>query len=184
MYEEINYILNIQDVMFEWFRKLPDGVVPLGTKFVFNVKENPEDDIYRAGLVAQGFDQIFGVNYDQVFSPTTRANTFRLFLFFVLSFDMSLPIHLDATKAFMNSDIDYDIWVLSPKDPGEIFFKKGSVYKTKKCLYGIHQASARWFKDVEKILFGIGFKNLIAEPCFFYSAKRRSIDIYYYILLV
>ena len=173
MFEEINYILNIQDVMFEWFGKLPNGVVPLGTKFVFKIKEkeDPEDDIYRARLVAQGFDQIFGVNYDEVFSPTTRANTFRLFLYFVLLFDMSLPIHLDATKAFMNSDIDYDIWVLPPKDPDEIFFKKGSIYKLKKCLYGIHQASARWFKDVEKMLLDLGFKNLLAEPCFFYTTK-------------
>jgi hypothetical protein len=71
----------------------------------------------------------------------------------------------------MNSDIDYEIWVLPPKDPNEIFLKKGSVYKLKKCLYGTHQASARWFKDVEKMLFDFGFKNLQAEPCFFYSAK-------------
>ena len=80
---------------------------------------------------------------------------------------MSLPIYLDATKVFMNSDIDYYNWVLPQKDPNEIFFKKGSVYKLKKYLYGIHQASARWFKDVEKMLFDFGFKNLIAEPCFF-----------------
>ena len=91
MFEEVDYILNIQDVMFEWFLPLPEGVVPLGTKFVFKVKEkeDPEDDVYRARLVAQGFDQIFGVNYDQVFSPTTRANTFRLFVYFVLLFEMS-----------------------------------------------------------------------------------------------
>ena len=173
MYDECNYIVNIKNVMYEWLLPLPDGVIPLGTKFVFKVKEkeDPEDDIYRARLVAQGFDQIFGVNYDEVFSPTTRANTFRLFLYFVLLFDMSLPIHLDATKAFMNSDIDYDIWVLPPKDPDEIFFKKGSVYKLNKCLYGIHQASAMWFKDVEKMLFDLGFKNLQAEPCFFYTTK-------------
>ena len=173
IYDEVNYILNIQQVMFEWKKPLPAGVIPLGTKFVFKVKEkeNPNDDVYRARLVAQGYDQVFGVNYDQVFSPTTRANTFRLFLYFVLLFDMSLPIHLDATKAFMNSDIDYDIWVLPPKDPDEIFFKRGSVYKLKKCLYGIHQASARWFKDVERMLFDFGFKNLKAEPCFFYSTK-------------
>ena len=50
VFEEINYILNIQEVMFEWFKPLPDGVVPLGTKFVFKIKEkeDPEDDIYRA----------------------------------------------------------------------------------------------------------------------------------------
>jgi hypothetical protein len=45
---------------------------------------------------------------------------------------MSLPIHLDATKAFTNSEIDYDIWVLPPKDPDEVFFKKGSINKLKK----------------------------------------------------
>ena len=173
MLDEVNYIFNIQHVMEKWQGPLPHGVKPLGTKFVFKVKEkeNPDDDVYRARLVAQGYDQIFGINYDQVFSPTTRANSFRLFLYFVLLFDMALPIHLDATKAFMNSLIDYDIWVYPPKDPDEIFFKKGSIYKLKKCLYGIHQASARWFKDVEKMLFDFGFKNLTAEPCFFYTAK-------------
>lgn len=86
MFEEVEYILDIQEVMYEWLIPLPDGVVHLSTKFVFKIKEkeDPEDDIYRARLVAQGFDQIFGVNYDQVFAPTTRKTLSYYFVFCVI----------------------------------------------------------------------------------------------------
>ena len=43
---------------------------------------------------------------------------------------MTIHIHLDAVKAYMNSDIDTDIWVYPPHDPDEVFFKKGNRIQT------------------------------------------------------
>jgi hypothetical protein len=170
MAEEIDCIFK-KSVWFQWFRALPPGVKPLGTKFVFKVKEKdePEDDVYRARLVVQGFDQILGVDFFETFSPTTKANSLRLLLYFVLLFDMTIPIHLDAVKAYMNSDIDTDIWVYPPHDPDEVFFKKGTVFKLKKALYGLKQSGRLWHQLVDDMLKKLGFKNLKSEPCFYYS---------------
>ena len=171
MFNEVSYIQYEKQVWIVWLGRIPKGVIPLKTRFVFKVKEkeNPDDDIFRARLVTLGFDQIFGINFDETFSPTTKANILRLFLYFVLLFDMTLPIHLDAVKAYMNSDIDADIWVLPPKDPNEIFFKKGTVFKLKKAIYGLKQAGRLWHELVHKMLVSLGFQTLKTEPCFYYS---------------
>jgi len=175
MRDEIDCIQFQMHVWERWYDVLPPGVKPLGTRFVFKIKEkdNPEDDIFRARLVVQGYSQQWGIDFDETFSPTTRANTLRLYLYLVLLFDMTLPVHLDAVKAYMNSDIDTDIWVYPPKDPSETFFKRGSIYKLKKALYGLKQAGRLWHKLAEKMLFDLGFKNLKSEPCFFYSVKAN-----------
>ena len=173
MFDEIDCIENEMKVWVVHHGDLPAHVKPLGTRFVFKVKEkeNPEDDVFRARLVVQGFDQQHGIDFDETFSPTSRANTFRLFLYLILLFDMTLPVHLDAVKAYMNSDIDADIWVYPPKDPDEIFFKKGTVFKLLKALYGLKQAGRLWHRLAEQMLFDLGFKNLTSEPCFFYSVR-------------
>jgi hypothetical protein len=64
MAEEIDCIYK-KSVWFQLFRALPPGVKTLGTKFVFKVKEKeePKEDIYRARLVVQGFDQILEVDF-------------------------------------------------------------------------------------------------------------------------
>ena len=78
-------------------------------------------------------------------------------------------LFLDAVKAYMNSDIDTDIWVYPPHDPDEVFFKKGSVFKLKKALYGLKQSGRLWHQLLDEMLKKIGFKNLKSEPCFYYS---------------
>ena len=172
---EIDCIAKEKDVWVEWHRRLPPGVKPLGTRFVFKIKEKdkPEDNVYRARLVVQGFEQKYGIDYEETFSPTTKANSLRLFLYFVLLYDMTLPVHLDAVKAYMNSDIDTDIWVYPPKDPNEIFFKRGTVFKLKKALYGLKQSGRLWHKLVDNMLKNLGFQNLQSEPCFYYSVIKN-----------
>jgi hypothetical protein len=175
MKDEIDCIATQKKVWYPWRGRIPPGVKPLGTRFVFKVKEkeSPEDDIYRARLVVQGFEQRYGIDYDETFSPTTKANSLRLFLYFVLLYDMTLPIHLDAVKAYMNSDIDTDIWVYPPNDPDEIFFKRGMLFKLKKALYGLKQSGRLWHKLIDEMLKKLGFKNLKSEPCFYYSVIKN-----------
>ena len=179
MYDEIFCIQSEMRVWKQWHGPLPQGVKPLGTRFVFKIKEKdkPEDDVFRARLVVQGFNQQHGIDFDETFSPTTRANTLRLYLYLVLLFDLTLPVHLDAVKAYMNSDIDTDIWVYPPSDPDEIFFRKGTVFKLLKALYGLKQAGRLWHQLAEQMLFDLGFKNLKSEPCFFYSVIKNVLTL-------
>ena len=175
--DEINCIENEKQV---WYKESPPkGKQPLGTRFVFKQKEKDDidDDVFRARLVVQGYNQVHGIDFEETFSPTVKAHTFRLFLYFILLFDMTLPVHLDAIKAYMNSDIDADIWVFPPKDPDEIFFKKGTTYRLKKALYGLKQSGRLWYDLARKLLIDLGFKSATTEPCFFYCLREGVLCI-------
>jgi hypothetical protein len=61
---------------------LPSGCKAIGLKWVFKVKRDPTGKIvkYKARLIAKGYAQIQGVDYDEVFAPIARLETVRLLL--------------------------------------------------------------------------------------------------------
>ena len=61
---------------------LPKDKKAIGSKWVFKVKYDQDGTVqrYKACLVAQGFDQRYGSDYDEVFAPVARASTFRILL--------------------------------------------------------------------------------------------------------
>ena len=65
---------------------------------------------YEARLVAQGFFQVFGVDYTDTYSSVAKFDSIRIFL--SISVQLGLTIHtINVDTAFLNADIDEDIWV-------------------------------------------------------------------------
>ena len=62
--------------------ELPKDRTAIGCRWVFKIKENEDKNErqYKARLVAQGFTQKYGVDYDEIFAPVTRSATFRTLL--------------------------------------------------------------------------------------------------------
>ena len=85
---------------------LPEGRRAIGSKWVFKIKTNALGEIqqYKARLVAQGFSQKFGTEYDQVFAPVVLQSTFRIMLTIAAKQRMRV-IHLDAKTAFLNGTL-------------------------------------------------------------------------------
>ncbi|KAK6143111.1 hypothetical protein DH2020_023459 [Rehmannia glutinosa] len=86
---------------------LPPDKNPIGCKWVFKIKRNPDGTVgrYKARLVAKGYTQMPGLDYTETFSPVVRPATIRTVL--SLSVSRSWKIRqLDVDNAFLNGDLD------------------------------------------------------------------------------
>lgn len=139
---------------------LPPGRVPVTCKWVFKIKNNENGNkIHKARLVARGFSQKAGIDYQETYAPTVRLSSIRVFL--SVSVQEQYHIHqMDAKAAFLQGDLDEDIYMTQP--PG---YAKGSntFCHLKKALYGLKQAPRQWFKRIKSVLETTNFKMSCAD---------------------
>ncbi|GJS81118.1 ribonuclease H-like domain-containing protein [Tanacetum coccineum] len=112
----------------------------IGTKWVFRNKldENGVVSRNKARLVAQGYNQQEGIDYDETYAPVARLESIRILLAYACALDFKL-FQMDVKSAFLNGFINEEVYVAQP--PGFIDFEKPDhVYKLKKALYGLKQA--------------------------------------------
>ncbi|GJZ45904.1 putative ribonuclease H-like domain-containing protein [Tanacetum coccineum] len=125
---------------------LPHGMKVIGTKWVYRNKRDERGVVVRnkARLVAQGYTQEEGIDYDEVFAPVARIEAIRLFLAFA-SFMGFIVYQMDVKSAFLYGTIDEEVYVSQP--PGFIDPDHPTkVYKVVKALYGLHQAPRAWYE--------------------------------------
>nr|GEV85711.1 hypothetical protein [Tanacetum cinerariifolium] len=90
-------------------------------------------------LVAQGYTQEEGINYDEVFAHVARIKAIRLFLAYV-SFKDFVVYQIDVKSAFLYGKIEEEVYVCQPPGFEDLNFPD-RVYKVEKVLYRLHQAS-------------------------------------------
>ena len=96
--------------------ELPKGRSSVGSKWMFKKKVNEEgvDERYKARIVAQGFSQKFGLDYDETFCPVVCFESVRTVI--ALSVQHSLRIHqMDVTAAFLNGDLQEEVFMSQPE---------------------------------------------------------------------
>ncbi|GJZ38081.1 copia protein [Tanacetum coccineum] len=136
---------------------LPYGKKAIGTKWVYRNKKDERGIVVRnkAKLVAQGYKQEVGIDYDEVFAPVARIEAIRLFLAYA-SFMNFLVYQMDVKSAFFYDTTEEKVYVSQP--PGFVdpeFPEK--VYKVEKALYGLHQAPKAWYETLSTYLLDNGF---------------------------
>nr|GEW46169.1 retrovirus-related Pol polyprotein from transposon TNT 1-94 [Tanacetum cinerariifolium] len=141
--------------------ELPNGKRAIGTKWVFRNKKDERGIVIKnkARLVAQGYTQEEGIDYDEVFALVARIEAIRLFLAYA-SFKDFVVYQMDVKSAFLYGQIEEEVYVCQPpgfKDPNFTDI----VYKVKNALYGLHQAPrACQDKYVNEILNKFGFSDV------------------------
>ncbi|GJW31764.1 putative ribonuclease H-like domain-containing protein [Tanacetum coccineum] len=146
----------------------PNGKKAIGTKWVYRNKKDERGIVVRnkARLVAQGYKQEEGIDYDEVFAPVARVEAIRLFLAFA-SF-MNFPMYqMDVKSAFLYGTNEEEVYVCQPLGFVDPEFPE-IVYKVEKALYGLHQAPRAWYEtllylSVDDIIFGSTKKSLCDE---------------------
>ncbi|GJU89463.1 copia protein [Tanacetum coccineum] len=119
----------------------PKNMTIIGTKWVFRNKldENGIVSRNKARLVAQGYNQQEGIDYDETYSPVARLESIRILLAYACALDFKL-FQMDVKSAFLNGFINEEVYVAQP--PGFIDFEKPDhVYKLKKALYGLNTST-------------------------------------------
>nr|KYP50613.1 Retrovirus-related Pol polyprotein from transposon TNT 1-94 [Cajanus cajan]KYP50614.1 Retrovirus-related Pol polyprotein from transposon TNT 1-94 [Cajanus cajan]KYP50615.1 Retrovirus-related Pol polyprotein from transposon TNT 1-94 [Cajanus cajan]KYP50623.1 Retrovirus-related Pol polyprotein from transposon TNT 1-94 [Cajanus cajan] len=94
---------------------LPHGKRPVGCRWVYAIKVGPDGivDRLKAKLVAEGYTQIYGLDFSDIFSLVAKIPTVRLFL--VMAAIRHWPLHqLDIKNVFLHGDLDEEIYMEQP----------------------------------------------------------------------
>ncbi|PRQ50148.1 putative RNA-directed DNA polymerase [Rosa chinensis] len=85
----------------------PPSVKPVGHKWVFVRKRNEKNEVlrYKARLVAQGFSQRPGIDYEETYSPVMDVITFRYLVSLVVSEGLEMQL-MDVVTAYLYGDLD------------------------------------------------------------------------------
>ncbi len=153
------WLLAMQEELLQFERNNVWSLVPtpkdktiIGTKWVYRNKKDDTGLIIRnkARLVAQGYNQQEGIDYDETYAPVARLEAIRMLLAYACYKDFKL-FQMDVKSAFLNGFISEDIYVKQP--PGfENHIFPNHVYKLNKALYGLKQAPRAWYDRLSGFL--------------------------------
>ncbi|KAJ9544837.1 hypothetical protein OSB04_024544, partial [Centaurea solstitialis] len=124
----------------------------IGSKWIFRNKLDEIGTIIRnkARLVAQGYRQEEGIDYDETFAPVARLEAIRLFLAFAAHMNFKV-YQMDIKNAFLNGKLNEEVYVAQPSGFVDPKFPD-HVYKLNKALYGLKQAPRAWYDTLSTFL--------------------------------
>ena len=144
-------------------------------KWVFEIKRN---GIFRCRLVACGYSQVGGVDFDQIYNSVVNDVTFRIMLTAKLVWGLQSGL-FDVETAFLNADMDKELYMAIPEG---LDAEADECLKLLKATYGTVQAARAfglWFAEKMK---KIGFKQSSADPCLF--IRRNELGLVMVIIYI
>ncbi|GJS38474.1 putative ribonuclease H-like domain-containing protein [Tanacetum coccineum] len=143
-----------------------------------NPKRNKKDERgivikNKARLVAQGYTQEEGIDYNEVFAPVARIEAIRLFLAYA-SFKDFVVYQMDVKSAFLYGKIEEEVYVCQPLGFEDPDFPD-RVYKVEKALYGLHQAPRAWYETLLTYLLDNGFQRGKIDKTLFIRRDKGDI---------
>ena len=155
----------------------PSGRTIVKCRWVYAVKRTVAGSIerYRARLVAKGFSQKAGIDFDETFSPVVKYDSLRIILSIAAAQDLDL-FQFDVSSAFLYGDLAEEIYLEQPegfRSPG----REGDVYRLHKCLYGLKQAGRVWNAKFDGLVTAFGLTPSSVDPCVYYYRKENVVLI-------
>ncbi|PLW39423.1 hypothetical protein PCASD_08000 [Puccinia coronata f. sp. avenae] len=145
------------------------------SKWVFKIKRRPDRTIQKlkARLVAMGYSQVQGLDYDEVFSPTLRLETLRLILSLLGSQNWK-GRQVDFKTAFLNGHLDKPVFMEQP--PGfEDSQHPDWVCEVSRLLYGLKQSPRQWNIKLHKALLDLGLTNSAYDPTLYFKLESGKL---------
>nr|GEW71270.1 retrovirus-related Pol polyprotein from transposon TNT 1-94 [Tanacetum cinerariifolium] len=148
----------------------PDKVKVITLKWIYKVKLDELGGILKnkARLVARGYRQEEGIDFEESFSPVSRPEAIRIFLAYVVHKNM-VVYQMDVKTTFLNGKLREEVYVSQP-DGFVDQDNPNHVYKLKKALYGLKQASrACGYSNGGEIQTGWGYKGKVVDPSHYHG---------------
>lgn len=146
------------------FTERPEGRKPIKCKWVFKYKTGPAGEVQRckARLVARGYTQVEGIDFNETFAAVAKLDSIRLLFSYAAT--LGLHIHqMDVVNAFLLADIDEEIYAEIPQGVTAPDGISNPVIKIKKSMYGLKQAGRNWYFKLHETLVKLGFQRLEAD---------------------
>ncbi|CAL1351945.1 unnamed protein product [Linum trigynum] len=144
----------------------PPSTSVIGCRWVYTIKMNPDGTIerHKARLVAQGFTQELGVDYNETFAPVAKMSTVRTLL--AVASRQQWPLYqLDVKNAFLHGDLAEEIYMECP--PGYSMGTADQVCRLNRSLYGLKQAPRAWFEKFQSTIRDLGCQQSLNDPSLF-----------------
>ncbi|CAI7909100.1 unnamed protein product [Closterium sp. NIES-54] len=152
--------------------ELPPEKKAISSKLIFRHKYGPDGELtrYKSRLVAKGFQQTKGKDFDEIFAPVGKGTTLRVMLGMAANRGWRIK-QMDITTAFLNGIILEDLYMLQPEglDDGS-----GRVCRLKKAIYGLKQAPRAWYHKLEETLLAGGFKKSECDHSLFLLQEKEQ----------
>jgi len=139
----------------------PKGRKVVGSKWVLRIKRGPDGQVqkYKARIIAQGFTQVEGLDYNQTFALVVKLSTFCTIL--AIAIQQNLTIHqMDVKAAYLNGKLKEEIYMEAP--PG-LEIPKGMVLWLNQAVYSTKQGGWVWYKDVCGTMAEMGYTRIKAR---------------------
>nr|GFA52827.1 retrovirus-related Pol polyprotein from transposon TNT 1-94 [Tanacetum cinerariifolium] len=153
----------------------PDKVMVITLKWIYKVKLDELGGILKnkARLVARGYRQEEGIDFEESFALVARLEPIRIFLAYAAQKNM-IVYQMDVNIAFLNGNLREEVYVSQP-DGFVDADNPNHVYKLKKALYGLKQAPRAWYDMLSSFLLSQDFSKGSVDPTLF--IRRNGNDL-------
>ncbi|GJR52055.1 retrovirus-related pol polyprotein from transposon TNT 1-94 [Tanacetum coccineum] len=153
----------------------PEGKNIIALKWLWKNKCDAENIVVRnkTRLVAKGYRQEEGIDFEESFAPVARLEAVRMFIAYAAHKNITI-FQMDVKTAFLNGPLKEEVYVSQPEGFIDPEFPD-HVYRLKKALYGLKQAPRAWYDKLSSFLIEHGFTKGIIDPTLF--TRRHGGDI-------
>ena len=157
-------LLNLDNGTWE-LAKLPPGEKAIGSRWVFHIKLKSDGSLekYKSHLVAKGYTQWPGIDYDEVFAPTTRWAALQAILA-QGALQGAYIESIDISNTYLNRVLDDNTQIYMQQPEGYHQGDADWVCKLRRGLYGLKQSGRLSYKQLGTALEGLGFRQLQSNP--------------------
>jgi hypothetical protein len=158
---------------------LPKGRKLVRCEWVYRTKYASDGSVerHKAWLVAKGFSQVEGIDYNETFSPVAKMNSICLVLSLAASHKWEVH-QMDVKSTFLHGDLQEEIYMEQP--PSYVQNDSSLVCCLKKSLYGLNQAPRSWYAKMDSFLIDTGFSRFHFDP----NVYTKKVGIHLIILVL